>query len=237
MNGPTDAGIAGDRGARVITLAGTRATHDLKQQLQALAAELLEWEESTVGVSHGSLVNSATRQQVDIAEIVALRGEPITGNGNVDEPWDSEYASFSAHVAEVAVDPETGHVELRRYTAVHETGQIINPTGFYGQIFGGISQGFGHGTMEEIVLEDGRVTTTTLADYKIPSIGDMPRVRTIVLDSTEGHGEYKVRGIGQKSITLPAPAIANAIADACGARISDLPLTAEKVYRALHGRP
>ncbi len=120
--------------------------------------------------------------------------------------------------------------------AVQETCQIINPTGFYGQIYGGISQGFGHATMEELVMEDGRITTPTLAEYKIPSIGDMPPVDAVILGSTEGHGEFNVRGIGNKSITSPSPAIANAIADACGARVRDLPLTAEKVYRALHNR-
>jgi CO/xanthine dehydrogenase Mo-binding subunit len=237
VNGLTDAGLGGDRGARVITLAGVRATNDLKQQLVSLAAELLGWEESTLTVADGSVVNSTTGQRVPLTEMVEQWGEPVKGSGDVDEPWDTEYASFSAHVAEVAVDPETGNVELIHYTAVQETGQIINPTGFYGQIFGGISQGFGQGTMEELVIEGGRVTTATLADYKIPSIGDMPRVNTIILDSTQGHGKYNVRGIGNKSICLPAPAIANAIADACGARILHLPLTAEKVYQALRTRP
>ena len=233
VTGQTDSGLGGDRGARVITLAGIRAANDLKQQLQALAAELLDWEASSIAVADGSLVNSATGDRVPLADVVARRGEAVVGNGDVDEPWDTEYASFSAHVAEVRVDPETGNVELLRYTAVQETGQIINPTGFYGQIYGGINQGFGHGTMEELIVEGGRITTPTLADYKLPSIGDMPRTNIVVLGSDEGHGKFNVRGIGNKTISLPAPAIANAIADACGARVADLPLTAEKVYNKI----
>jgi len=77
------------------------------------------------------------------------------------------------------------------------------------------------------------VGTTSLLDYKVPTMADIPRLDTVVLESATGHGPYKVRGIGNNSIALTAPAVANAIADACGVRITDLPLTAEALYRAL----
>ncbi len=231
--GPTDAGLGGDRGARMITLVGSLAIRDLVQQLQSLAAELLGWESGDSIVADGVLRHATTGKQVSIAALAARTGAPVIGHGDADEPWDSEYASFVAHVAEVSVDPETGEVRLLRYTAVHETGQIINPIGFQGQINGGINQGIAHALMEELPLDDGRVAVASLIDYKIPTMGDMPPLTTVILDSNVGHGQFNVRGIGNKAINMPAPAIANAIADATGVRVRSLPLSAEKVFCAL----
>jgi CO/xanthine dehydrogenase Mo-binding subunit len=232
--GPTDAGLGGDRGARMITLVGTLAVRDLTEQLQTLAAELLGWDAGNAVVEDAVLRDPATGKQVAIAELAERAGHPVTGRGDADEPWDSEYASFVAHVAEVAVDPETGEVRLLHYTAVHETGQIINPTGFQGQINGGINQGIAHALTEELPLEGGRITVASLVDYKIPTMGDMPPLTTVILDSNVGHGPFNVRGIGNKAINMPAPAIANAIADATGVRVHSLPLTAEKIFRAIN---
>jgi CO/xanthine dehydrogenase Mo-binding subunit len=232
--GPTDAGLGGDRGARMITLVGSLAVRDVTQQLQNLAAELLGWESSDAVVADGALTNPASGDTVTIAELVGRAGHPVTGRGDADEPWNSEYASFVAHVAEVAVDDETGEVRLLRYTAVHETGQIINPIGFQGQINGGVNQGIAHAMMEELPLDNGRVAVASFIDYKIPTMGDMPPLTTVILGSDVGHGQFNVRGIGNKAINMPAPAIANAIADATGVRVRSLPLSAEKVFRAMH---
>jgi CO/xanthine dehydrogenase Mo-binding subunit len=232
--GPTDAGLGGDRGARMITLVGSLAVQDVTQQLQNLAAELLGWEPSDSVIEDAVLRSPTSNQQVPIADIAERAGHPVIGRGDADEPWDSEYASFVAHVAEVHVDPETGDVQLLRYTAVHETGQIINPIGFQGQINGGVNQGIAHALMEELPLDNGRVAVASFIDYKIPTMGDMPPLTTVILGSDFGHGPFNVRGIGNKAINMPAPAIANAIADATGVRVRSLPLSAEKVYRALH---
>ena len=151
----------------------------------------------------------------------------------MDGPADTRYATFNAHVAEVRVDPETGELRVLNYVAAQETGVMLNPIGFLGQIYGGFSQGPGHSLTEELPLDAGRVTVASLLDYKIPSIGDMPPMQAVVIESSEGEGPYHTRGIGNKPISLPAPAIANAIADACGARITQTPFTAERIYRAL----
>jgi CO/xanthine dehydrogenase Mo-binding subunit len=87
--------------------------------------------------------------------------------------------------------------------------------------------------MEEIGLDEGKVTTANLGDYKIPNIQDIPELKTVVLESESGPGPYNARGIGENPLGPVAPAIANAVEDAVGVRIRDLPLTAEKVYRAL----
>ena len=218
----------------MITLVGSLAITDITQQLQTLAAELLGWQADSVVIEDAVLRDTSTGQQVPIAELAERAGRPVVGRGDADEPWNSEYASFVAHVAEVAIDQETGEVHLQRYTAVHETGQIINPIGFQGQINGGINQGIAHTLTEELPLDSGRVSVASFIDYKIPTMGDMPPLTTVILDSEVGHGQFNVRGIGNKAINMPAPAIANAIADATGVRVPSLPQSAEKVYRALH---
>jgi xanthine dehydrogenase molybdenum-binding subunit len=136
-------------------------------------------------------------------------------------------------VAEVSVDRETGEVKLLKMTTAHDIGRVINPIGHQGQINGGMIQGFGSATMEEVRVEDGRVTTLSLGDYKLPNIKDIPELRTVLLESEDGYGPYSVRGIGEgPHIPVPA-AISHAIMDAVGVRIADLPLTSERVYRAL----
>ena len=136
----------------------------------------------------------------------------------------------------MAVDRETGQVKLLTMTTAHDTGKILNPIGHQGQVNGGLVQGIGFGLQEELTVEGGRVTTASFADYKIPTVADLPELRTVLLDEREGGGwgPYQVKGIGEQSNSQAAPAIANAVADAVGVRVRDLPVTAEKVYRALH---
>ena len=131
------------------------------------------------------------------------------------------------------MDPETGEVRLLRFTSAHDVGLVLNPVGHQGQINGGIVQGLGFALMEELRVEDGRVTSLSFGDYKIPSTRDVPPLTTVLLPSEDGVGPYHAKGIGENSNTPVAAAIANAVADAVGVRILDLPITAERVYRAL----
>lgn len=231
--GPSELGVAGDRGARTTTLAAHTASQDLKQALQRMAAELYGWTEESVTVQDGE-VGYPGRNPVPMEELARRTGEPITGTGDAAESFrGSPYTSFAAHVAEVSVDQDTGHVRLLKYTIAQETGQVLNPVGFHGQLNGGLVHAIGQALMEELPMDGGRITVGSLADYKLPTSMDLPELRTVVLDSSAGHGPYNVRGVGNASIALPAPAIANAIADACGARVRELPITAEKVHRSI----
>ena len=144
--------------------------------------------------------------------------------------------SFSAQVAEVEVDPETGAVKVLRMVTVHDAGRVINPIGHQGQIEGGLVQGLGLAMMEEIRAEDGRISTLSLGDYKLPVTKDTPPLTTVILEDPVGPGPFEAKAIGEMSISPVAPAIANAIFDACGVRITELPLTAEKVFFALQSR-
>ena len=97
-------------------------------------------------------------------------------------------------------------------------------------------QGLGYALMEELRVEDGRVTSLSFGDYKVPTSQDIPPLDTVIVEAEEGVGPYQVKGIGEASIGTVAPAIANAIEDAVGVRVRELPITSEKVYRALHSR-
>jgi CO/xanthine dehydrogenase Mo-binding subunit len=141
--------------------------------------------------------------------------------------------TFGAHAAEVEVDTETGRVRLLKYVAAHDVGRAINPQSVEGQIQGGAVQGLGYGLMEEVLLEDGINLTTSFASYLIPTAADVADVDAIVVESGEGLGPFGARGIGEPPIGPPAAAVANAIEDATGARVTRLPITPERVARAL----
>ena len=144
--------------------------------------------------------------------------------------------SFTAQVAEVSVDPDTGEVKLLRFTTARDVGTILNPVGHQGQIDGGVLQGIGYGMMEKLEVEDGRVTSLSFGDYKIPTIRDIPVLQTVLLEPDTGTGPYGVKAIGENPVGPAAAAIANAVEDAVGVRIRDLPITAEKVYWALRAK-
>ena len=112
----------------------------------------------------------------------------------------------------------------------------MNPIGHQGQIDGGVVQGIGYGLIEDLPVQDGRVQVANFGEYKIPTIADIPPLKTIIVASEEGVGPYNVKGIGENPISPAAPAIANAIEDAVGVRIRDLPITAEKIYAALRAQ-
>ena len=138
-----------------------------------------------------------------------------------------------AQVAEVEVDPETGQIKLKKFTSAHSTGTVINPLMHQGQIEGGVIMGLGYALMEHMGIEDGRVTTTNFGDYKIPTIQDIPMLRTVVLEAPVGCGPYNSMSIGETPTIPVAAAIANAIEDAVGVRITSLPITAEKILDSL----
>jgi CO/xanthine dehydrogenase Mo-binding subunit len=154
--------------------------------------------------------------------------DPETGQGQVHPDY-----TYGAHAIEVAVDIETGEVAVLKSIGAHDIGQAINPAAVEGQIEGGAAQGQGYALSEEMIYQEGRLTTPSFSEYLIPTAMDMPKVRSIILESRSGVGPFGAKGIGEPSITPVAPAIANAVADAIGARVFDLPITPEKVVAAL----
>lgn len=133
----------------------------------------------------------------------------------------------------MAVDTETGEITVLKSIACHDIGRAINPAAVAGQIEGGGVQGLGYALMEDLLVDEGRILTPSLSEYLIPTSKDLPSTQVIILESGTGLGPYGAKGIGEPSLTPAAPAVANAVADAIGSRIFTLPLTPERVLKAL----
>jgi CO/xanthine dehydrogenase Mo-binding subunit len=216
----TDSGVGGSRVTHTGGRAAYHAAETLKEQIRAEAAKL--------GIPADSLAA--------VAQAVAREGRTLEASHFYDAKAHSAVTSFTAQVAEVSVDPQTGQVTVRHFTTAHDVGTIINPIGHQGQIEGGLIQGLGYALMEEMKTEAGRVSTLSLGDVKLPTVQDIPPLTTVLLEDPVGPGPFNAKAIGEGSISAVAPAIANAVADACGVRILDLPITAEKVYWALRAK-
>ena len=234
---PFDTGIGGTRGSYVAPEAAHDASVDLQSSLRQLVAELEGWDEDSTAYEAGELVNRQTGARVVMEALAARTGEPVKGYGHVVDMNPSKYTSFVAQVAEVHVDPDSGEVDVRKITAVHDSARVINPIGYHGQVQGGMMNGFGNALTEDLVVdESGRVANPSFAEFKIPCERDIPELTIALIEHSEGRGRYGTKGVGEHSNITTAGAIANAVAAASGARIYNLPVTSERVWRALHGR-
>jgi xanthine dehydrogenase YagR molybdenum-binding subunit len=173
-----------------------------------------------------------------LEEIVALlENAQILGKGaRGPNPTGMQVLTFGVQVAEVAVDVETGEVWVERLAAVHDVGRVINPLGASSQIEGGIIQGIGHTLSEHRLMDPktGAILTTTLDAYKLPTIADVPEIVSELVDVPDEHlTNLGSKGLGEPPIVPTAAAIANAIRDATGAEVHELPISREEMLRAL----
>lgn len=154
-----------------------------------------------------------------------------------DISWDEETGQgrpyftyvYGCQIAEVEVDTATGQIEVLKITAAHDVGKAINPATLKGQIYGGVMMGLGYGIMEELETKNGYIKNTNFDEYLIPTIKDMPEISPIIVENPDPHGPYGAKSIGEPTLELGAPAIANAVAQATGKRIRHLPLNLERV--------
>ena len=144
--------------------------------------------------------------------------------------------TFGTQAVEVTVDTQTGQYTVDKVVACYDVGKVIHPGLIRGQVYGGIVQGLGTGMMEELILdpESGRILNASLMDYKIPTTEDVPRsMDAHFVETPQKDGPYGARGVGEHTMIPTPAAVANAVFKACGVRITDMPITAEKVWRAL----
>jgi CO/xanthine dehydrogenase Mo-binding subunit len=234
-----EAGSSGQRLTTTIGQAIAAAADMMKQDLTALAAERLNCAPADIRLDEdGSFAAAgATIALRPLMAWGAARGKaPLRcqGENAPDRPHDR--TSFVAHFAEVAVERETGQVRLRRIVTAHDVGTIVNPITHQGQIEGGLIQAVGQAMSERIVLKDGAVITAHLGDYKLPTIADIPELETVLLPGSSGAAPFSTTAIGEMSnVALPA-AITNAVFDAVGVRLRELPVSAEKVLECLSDR-
>jgi CO/xanthine dehydrogenase Mo-binding subunit len=211
----------------------------VREKLVALAARELGCQPEEIRQEGGKLIgpnkNSTTTQNM-IELAVKENGGPIFHLTNFVPKDMPKVTGFAAQVAEVEVDPTTGRVRVLNLTTVHDTGTVLNHLTLTGQIEGGIITGLGFALMEENPMIDGKIATLTMGESKLPCIADVPPLKTVLIESPTGPTPFGGKAIAENPNVPTAAAIANAVADACGARIFDLPLSPEKVFWALHGK-
>ena len=225
---------------------------EVRRHLVDQAAELLEAAPGDIELADGrAFVRGATDRAVGFAAIVkaaTAAGRPVQALEKYDAPSAptidpatgqgkpfNDY-TFGTQAVEVEVDGETGHTRVTRLAACYDVGQAINRQSAEGQIEGGAVQGMGHAMMEEVVLDEGISKNPHLLDYKIPTTLDAPPIETILLESGAGLGPFGAKGIGEPAMTPTPAALMNAVSRATGTRMTDLPLTAERVLRAIQSR-
>jgi CO/xanthine dehydrogenase Mo-binding subunit len=231
---PSDGGVGGSRATRVYGNASYEAGVKARQELLAAAAAKLTVPAEELEFADSYVIHRKSKRKMSFADVIKAKGLPITVKGYYKSSEKSHDASVSAQIAEVHVDPETGQVTLKQMVSAHTTGKVINPLMHQGQIDGGVVFGLGYALQEEILFDNGKIVTTNFGEFKIPNIMDIPPLKTSVIENVpHGPGPYNSLAIGEVANTPTAAAVANAVADACGVRITDLPITAEKVYKVL----
>jgi xanthine dehydrogenase YagR molybdenum-binding subunit len=218
------------RGPYASISAGSSTTPSMGPAVRAAAADAREQIEEIA--EQRGLKGAPIAEVVDVLEDAQILGK----GGRGPNPTGMQVLTFGVQVAEVAVDVETGEVWVERIAAVHDIGRVINPLGASSQVEGGIIQGIGH-TLSEERLHDpktGRLLTTTLDAYKLPTIADVPEIVSELIDEPDEHlTNLGSKGLGEPPIIPTAAAIANAIRDATGADVRQLPITREEMLRAL----
>jgi xanthine dehydrogenase molybdenum-binding subunit len=154
--------------------------------------------------------------------------DPKEWKGNLSVTY-----AYGTHGVEVEVDKETGQVKILKYVAAHDVGRAINPMLLEGQVYGGVAMGIGYALTERLILKNGKVVNPNFLDYKMLTAKDVPNIEPIVIETNDPFGPFGAKGIGEPGLVPTAPAIANAIYDAVGVRIKELPITPERVLAAL----
>ena len=234
---PRDGGMRASRMTYVAGNAMVEACEKLRERLLEQAARMLECRAEEIEFADGRFsLRQDPGQQLALRRVVAQAAEPLQVMVYEDYPYPENISYICAQVAEVEVDPATGAVRVKRIVTAHDVGTIINPIAHQGQIDGAAIMGMGQGVMEELVMDNGRITNNNLGDYKLPTVADIPKLTTVLVKSTGGVGPLDSKPIGEFANNAPPAAIANAIADAVGVRLFELPLAPEKIYRAIKER-
>ena len=189
--------------------------------------EKVTWERGAVRFKE-----NGKAKRLGLEELALLAENPLKGFGEFVGHKPDVY-SFQAVVVDVEVDGESGEVQLKHLYFVYDVGTVINPLIHQGQIEGGIVQGLGYALTEELKLDDGHITTVTLGDYKLPNIADNVPLTTSLVQAKAGPGPFGAKSVAEAGISIVAPAVVNAVYNATGVRITELPVTAEKVRNGL----
>ncbi len=235
LNDVTD----GSRVTFAVGLATIEAARAAKREMCRRAAmvwgideEAVEWRD---GAAHPAGPNAGRFPPMSLAEIAAIApntGGPIAGHHEVNA--EGAGVSFATHMVDTEVDPDTGAVRILRYTVFQDAGKAVHPDYVEGQFQGGAAQGIGWALNEEYIYgEDGILQNPGFLDYRIPVASDLPMIDTVILEIPNPGHPYGVRGVGETSIVPPLAAIANAVSEAAGVRMTRLPMSPPRLLKAI----
>ena len=235
----SDSGVGGSRATHTAGQATYRAAQQLRQDLVERAAKKMGVAVNSVQFKDRKFTTDNSTSSISLSEVASEakeNGKPLSAQVTYSPEAPDETTSFCTQIAEVQVDPETGQVKVLRFFSIHDVGTVFNPLAHQGQIEGGIIMGLGQALMEHLKIEEGQVAVGHFGDYKIPTIQDIPELTTVLLENPAGPTPYQGRGIGELTNVPVIAAIANAVADAVGVRITELPITAEKVLAGIKSK-
>jgi len=234
---PFDSGPFSSRTVYATGIAASRAAQAAKKQLLEQAALLLKRDSSDLALANGFVwVRPEASRKISLGEIAGSRGGSISGKGIHNAKDDLLFAyGFAAAFAEVEVDVETGEVKILRLVSSHDVGRAINPMILEGQILGGAAQGLGYALTEGFCFDSrtGTPLNQWFLDLRTPSILDIPNIEPAIVELGEPTHPFGAKGCSEISYVGVAPAIANAIYNAAGIRLTDLPMTPDRVLGAL----
>ena len=246
---PWDVGVHASRTTFIAGNSALRAAREARCKLLEAAAARLKRTPDELDLSQGKVTDRASGEPLEsIGKIIrglhfGARNELIMTTDFFEpssSPPDEKHMgnispcyAFGTHVAEVEVDLDTGVVKVLRISAAHDVGRVINRLGIEGQVEGGIAQGIGYCLAEEVKVEGGRVLNPSFTDYKLFAATDLPDLDISFVETNDPAGPYGAKGIGESPLIPVAPAIANAVYNATGVRITELPLTPERVLDKL----
>ena len=213
------------------------AARDVAGQMVRRASRIWEVPEDQVEFQDGAVQHTTDPELrmtfKELAGMLGGTGGPIVGRASLNPP--GSVGSYTANIVDLEVDPETGKVDLLRYTAFQDVGRAIHPSYVEGQIQGGTAQGIGWALTEEYVMsDDGHMMNSSFLDYRMPTSLDLPMIEPVIVEVPNPNHPFGVKGVGEANICPPLPAIANALYDAIGVRFHRLPMSPEAVVRALH---
>jgi CO/xanthine dehydrogenase Mo-binding subunit len=234
------AGMSG--GSKITYTVGSavvKAAEEARRQILALAARRLEAAQADLEIVDGMVrVRGVPARTVAVADLAKLTSgfgaglPPVFGVAS--EAIVQRAPAFGAHVARIRMDADTGRVRVVDYAVAQDVGRAINPAAVRGQIHGGVAQGIGWALLERMIYDEhGSLATGTLLDYALPRAQDVPPIRVTLVEVPSARGPYGAKGVGEPPVVPVAAAIANAIADASGARVEQLPIVPETVVAAL----
>ena len=231
----------GSRTTFATGMAVTQAAQKIVEELKRRAAGIWTVEPDKVEWRDGAAVCLDPAKDVGPLSVAALAGRSARTGGpisaEVSLTAQGAGPGFGAHICDVEVDPETGHVTILRYTAAQDVGRAIHPAYVEGQIQGGVAQGIGWALNEEYVFDRlGRMENAGFLDYRVPVASDLPMIEPIIVEVANPRHPFGAKGVGEVPIVPPLAAVANAVRRAIGVRMTDLPLSPPKIRAVMDAR-